>query len=92
MIEPGIYKDVMSSFPSGVTVVTTLDPDGGIVGITASAFSALSAICCPKVGPTLVLSKPSAWMPNSFSSLRPFFRAERVYSNSSTEYELSCHE
>ena len=30
MIEPGIYKDVMSSFPSGVTVVTTLDPDGGI--------------------------------------------------------------
>ena len=25
MIEPGIYKDVMSSFPSGVTVVTTLD-------------------------------------------------------------------
>ncbi|PPA05649.1 flavin reductase, partial [Pseudomonas sp. MWU12-2312b] len=23
MIEPGIYKDVMSSFPSGVTVVTT---------------------------------------------------------------------
>jgi flavin reductase (DIM6/NTAB) family NADH-FMN oxidoreductase RutF len=27
MIEPGIYKDVMSSFPSGVTVVTTLDPE-----------------------------------------------------------------
>ncbi len=25
MIEPGIYKEVMGSFPSGVTVVTTLD-------------------------------------------------------------------
>lgn len=33
MIEPGIYKDVMSSFPSGVTVVTALDPDGGIVAL-----------------------------------------------------------
>jgi hypothetical protein len=33
MIEPGIYKEVMASFPSGVTVVTTLDPEGGIVGI-----------------------------------------------------------
>ena len=42
MIEPGIYKEVMGSFPSGVTVVTTLDAEGGIVGITASAFSALS--------------------------------------------------
>ena len=49
MIEPGIYKDVMGSFPSGVTVVTTLDADGGIVGITASAFSALS------IDPALVL-------------------------------------
>lgn len=49
MIEPGIYKEVMGSFPSGVTVVTTLDSEGGIVGITASAFSALS------IDPALVL-------------------------------------
>ena len=53
MIEPGIYKDVMSSFPSGVTVVTTVDPEGGIVGITASAFSALS------IDPALVLFCPN---------------------------------
>ena len=53
MIEPGIYKDVMGSFPSGVTVVTTLDADGGIVGITASAFSALS------IEPALVLFCPN---------------------------------
>jgi flavin reductase (DIM6/NTAB) family NADH-FMN oxidoreductase RutF len=45
MIEPGIYKDVMSSFPSGVTVVTTLDPDGGIVGITASPGAVLPQLC-----------------------------------------------
>ena len=35
MIEPGIYKDVMGSFPSGVTVITTLDDDGQIVGLIA---------------------------------------------------------
>lgn len=63
MIEPGIYKDVMSSFPSGVTVVTTLGPDGGIVGITASAFSALS------IDPALVL-----FCPNYASDTYPILR------------------
>jgi flavin reductase (DIM6/NTAB) family NADH-FMN oxidoreductase RutF len=63
MIEPGIYKDVMGSFPSGVTVVTTLDADGGIVGITASAFSALS------IEPALVL-----FCPNYASDTYPILR------------------
>ncbi len=53
MIDPSQYKDVMASFPSGVTVVTTLDSEGGIAGITASAFSALS------LDPALVLFCPS---------------------------------
>lgn len=53
MIEPSLYKEVMASFPSGVTVVTALDAEGGIVGITASAFSALS------LDPALVLFCPS---------------------------------
>ncbi|KIQ01263.1 MULTISPECIES: flavin reductase family protein [Pseudomonas] len=53
MIEPGLYKSVMAAFPSGVTIVTTLGPDGGIVGITASAFSALS------IDPALVLFCPN---------------------------------
>jgi flavin reductase (DIM6/NTAB) family NADH-FMN oxidoreductase RutF len=39
MIDAAIYKQVMGSFPSGVTVITTLDDDGQIVGLTASAFS-----------------------------------------------------
>ena len=36
MIDATVYKNVLGSFPSGVTVVTTLDADGGIVGITAN--------------------------------------------------------
>ncbi|MDB5984302.1 MAG: flavin reductase, partial [Pseudomonas sp.] len=42
MIDANIYKLVMGSFPSGVTVITTLDDDGAVVGLTASAFSSLS--------------------------------------------------
>jgi len=68
MIEPGIYKEVMASFPSGVTVVTTLDPEGGIVGITASAFSALS------IDPPLVL-----FCPNYASDTYPVLRDSKRF-------------
>jgi flavin reductase (DIM6/NTAB) family NADH-FMN oxidoreductase RutF len=68
MIEPGIYKDVMGSFPSGVTVVTTLDADGAIVGITASAFSALS------IDPALVL-----FCPNYASDTYPILRDSKQF-------------
>ncbi|MBD8602738.1 flavin reductase family protein [Pseudomonas sp. CFBP 8771] len=68
MIEPGIYKEVMASFPSGVTVVTTLDPEGGIVGITASAFSALS------IDPALVL-----FCPNYESDTYPVLRDSKRF-------------
>lgn len=53
MIDPLRYKEALASFPSGVTVITALDADGSIVGITASAFSALS------LDPALVLFCPS---------------------------------
>ena len=53
MIDAAIYKQVMGSFPSGVTVITTLDDDGQIVGLTASAFSSLS------MDPALVLFCPN---------------------------------
>lgn len=68
MIEPGIYKEVMASFPSGVTVVTTLDPEGGMVGITASAFSALS------IDPALVL-----FCPNYASDTYPVLRDSKRF-------------
>ena len=53
MIDATVYKNVLGSFPSGVTVITTLDDDGQIVGLTASAFSSLS------MAPPLVLFCPN---------------------------------
>lgn len=45
----------MAGFPSGVTVVTTTDESGAMVGFTASAFSSLSldpplVLICPSLG------------------------------------------
>ncbi|AAZ37768.1 flavin reductase [Pseudomonas amygdali pv. tabaci str. ATCC 11528] len=68
MIEPSIYKEVMASFPSGVTIVTTLDPEGNLVGITASAFSALS------IDPALVL-----FCPNYASDTYPVLRDSKKF-------------
>ncbi|MBX8475496.1 flavin reductase family protein [Pseudomonas cichorii] len=68
MIEPGIYKEVMASFPSGVTIVTTLDAEGSLVGITASAFSALS------IDPALVL-----FCPNYASDTYPVLRDSKKF-------------
>lgn len=53
MIDHAAYKRVMGSFPSGVTVITTVDDDGQVVGLTASAFSSLS------MDPALVLFCPN---------------------------------
>ncbi|MBJ9974269.1 flavin reductase family protein [Pseudomonas sp. S75] len=53
MIDATLYKHVLGSFPSGVTVITTLDDDGSVVGLTASAFSSLS------MEPPLVLFCPN---------------------------------
>ena len=36
------FKEAMSAFPSGVTVITTLDEQGEPVGMTASAFVSVS--------------------------------------------------
>ena len=63
MIDPTIYKQVMGAFPSGVTVVTTLDAEGNLAGLTASAFSALS------LDPALVL-----FCPNYSSDTYPLLR------------------
>ena len=53
MIDSTVYKQVMGSFPTGVTVITTLNDEGEIVGLTASAFSSLS------MEPALVLFCPN---------------------------------
>ena len=68
MIDAAIYKQVMGSFPSGVTVITTLDDDGQIVGLTASAFSSLS------MDPALVL-----FCPNYASDTYPILRDSKRF-------------
>ena len=42
MIEPGRFRDVMASFPSGVVVLTAFGADGLPRGLTVSAFCAVS--------------------------------------------------
>lgn len=41
-IEPEDFRQALSRFPSGVTVVTASGPNGEGVGLTVSAFSSLS--------------------------------------------------
>lgn len=40
---PALFRDALSRFPSGVTIVTTTGADGAWAGFTASAFCSLSA-------------------------------------------------
>jgi flavin reductase ActVB len=41
-VDPAVFRDAMGHFPSGVCVVTTIDPQSKPWGFTASAFSSLS--------------------------------------------------
>ena len=59
MIEPQRFREVMSSFPSGVVVLTAFGEDGGPRGLTVSAFCAASLepplvlVCIAKTSNTL---------------------------------------
>lgn len=41
-VDPEVFRQALSRFASGVTIVTTADGDGNRYGFTASAFSSLS--------------------------------------------------
>lgn len=41
-IDPTTFREAAAQFPTGVTVVTTIDRDGGEVGITVNSFSTVS--------------------------------------------------
>lgn len=43
MVDPATFRDVMAQWPSGVTIVTTLDAEDERKGMTASSFSSVSA-------------------------------------------------
>lgn len=59
MIDPPLFRDVMSTFPSGVVVLTAFGEDGGPRGLTVSAFCAVSLepplvlVCIDKTSNTL---------------------------------------
>lgn len=42
MVDRELYRAIAGAFPTGVTVVTTVDPDGRPRGLTSQAFIALS--------------------------------------------------
>lgn len=52
-VDPALFRRAMAGFPSGVTIVTTLDEVGAIAGFTATSFTWLSA------DPALVLICPA---------------------------------
>lgn len=41
-IDTKLFRKALSRFPTGVTVITTRDPDGRPIGVTASSFNAVS--------------------------------------------------
>jgi flavin reductase (DIM6/NTAB) family NADH-FMN oxidoreductase RutF len=41
-IEQRAFRDALGCYATGVTIVTTLDPEGRLLGITANSFSSVS--------------------------------------------------
>lgn len=41
-IDPREFRSALGCFPTGVTIITTLDPGGSCVGITANSFNSVS--------------------------------------------------
>ena len=64
-IDPRALRNAFGQFATGVTVVTTVDVDGSLVGMTANSFSSVS------MEPPLVLFCPA----NHVASLPAFERA-----------------
>lgn len=62
-MEPALFKSIMSSFPSGISVVTALDEQGKPRGITCSAVCSVSLdpamllVCIGKASSTLPVLK-----------------------------------
>ena len=67
-IEPTDYKNTLGIFPTGVTIITTLDSAGVPAGFTASSFNSVS------LEPQLVL-----WSLDKSSSLIPVFEKTQRY-------------
>jgi flavin reductase (DIM6/NTAB) family NADH-FMN oxidoreductase RutF len=64
VIDHAELRRALGCFPTGVTVITTLDPDGAFVGLTVNSFNSLS------LDPPLIL-----WSLGTRSSNRRAFEA-----------------
>lgn len=58
-VDPGTYREILTNFPSGVSIVTARSHDGTPFGLTVSAFCAVSLdpplvlVCIDKSSSTL---------------------------------------
>lgn len=66
--DPKDFRRALGKFPTGVTVITTLDTDGKPIGMTASSFNTLS------IDPCLVLWSidKGAWSLDTFTQCKSF--------------------
>lgn len=74
-----IFKQIMGSYPTGVTIVTTMDGNGNPVGLTVNSFASVS------IDPLMVL-----WCIDKKSSLiQPFISTDKyvVHTLSSDQAE-----
>lgn len=76
-----IYKKIMGKYPTGVTIVTTMGPDGVPAGLTVNSFASVS------LDPLLVL-----WcIDKRASTLQQFLNAKKFAVHTlSTEQDNAC--
>jgi flavin reductase (DIM6/NTAB) family NADH-FMN oxidoreductase RutF len=85
-VESGTFRRIMSSFPTGVTVVTTRGADGDPVGLTANAVSSVSLappqllVCLGESRHTATIIRESRKFAVSFLSYEQRWIAERFAS------------
>ena len=63
-IDPGTFRKVLASYPTGVSVVTALDTDGGVLAMVVGSFTSVS------LDPPLV-----GFLPDKRSSTWPLIQA-----------------
>lgn len=82
-LDSALLRDALSTFPSGVTIVTTTDDDGRHWGFTASSFSSVS------MDPPLVL----VCIANTADSYPVFLHTKHFAVNilSQSQRELAIH-
>lgn len=76
-----VFKQIMGQYPTGVTIVTTMDEVGTPAGLTVNSFASVS------IDPLIVL-----WsIDKKVSSLDKFVKAEKFAVHTlSTEQEAAC--